>query len=205
MINIIGQIRIYSLVDLILFAYAIGANRLEIVGIVLLHVSFLFYLESVHKHSYRKPIPSFVWIIGAIIGIAFYPKLSVIGFIIASALYANKNKNPLSYISPFIRGLQNYFLAAGILGFTSPVSLLTLFLLTIRNFTGDLRDITKDKKENMITLPIVMGFNRDYKNIHLYTLFITSFVWWYVSDISIIWLIGIYLVQTLTYNITARK
>jgi len=204
MINIIGQIRIYSLADLILFAYAIGANKLEIIGIVLLHVSFLFYLEYTHKHTYRILIPKYIWMIAAIVGIILYFKWSVIGYIVASALYVNKNKAPFSYISPVIRGIQYYFLSAGILGFTNPISLLAFLLITTRNFAGDLRDTLKDKKESIQTLPMLFGFNKDYKNIHIYMLFLTSFAWWYLSGISVIWLLGVYLIQIYTYNITTR-
>jgi len=142
--------------------------------------------------------------IAAIVGIILYFKWSVIGYIVASALYVNKNKAPFSYISPVIRGIQYYFLSAGILGFTNPISLLAFLLITTRNFAGDLRDTLKDKKESIQTLPMLFGFNKDYKNIHIYMLFLTSFAWWYLSGISVIWLLGVYLIQIYTYNITTR-
>jgi 1,4-dihydroxy-2-naphthoate octaprenyltransferase len=204
-INIIGQARIYSLVDLILFAYAIEANKLELTGIVLLHLSFLFYLEHMHKHAYRLPIPIFVWIIFGFAGIILYSKLAVVGFIIASILYVRKNQSPISFFSPIARGFQYYFLAAGILGFANPISFLALALSTVRNFAGDLRDIEKDKKEKTKTSPVIMGIKKDYKNVHLLALFVTSFVWWYIAGISIVWLFCVYLIQIFTYNITPRK
>lgn len=91
-INIIGQIRIYSLIDLILFAYAIGSTNIELLGIVFLHISFLFYLEYTHKHKYRLQLSQYVWIFFAIAGITLYRKVTVIGYIIASMLYVKKDK-----------------------------------------------------------------------------------------------------------------
>jgi 1,4-dihydroxy-2-naphthoate octaprenyltransferase len=204
-INIIGQIRIYSLVDLILFCLVICANTFQFLGIILLHISFLFYLESAHKHSYRLQIPKYIWIITGIIGTILYASLAVLGYIIASVLYAKKNNAPYSYFSPLSRGLQIYFLSAGIIGYTNPVSFLAMLVLTVRNLAGDLRDVIKDKNEDMITLPILLGFKNNYKQIHLVILFLTSFIWWYLLKISIIWLILVYLIQIITYNITPRK
>jgi hypothetical protein len=204
-INILGQVRIYSLVDLILFAYAIGASKLELTGIVLLHLSFLFYLEHTHKHLYRQSIPRFVWIAFGLAGIILYSKLAVVGFIIASISYVRKNQSPISFFAPLTRGFQYYFLAAGILGFANPISFLALGSMTVRNFSGDLRDIVKDQKEKNETLPIIMGLKKDYKNVHLLALLATSFVWWHIAGISIVWLFCVYLIQIFTYNITPRK
>ena len=204
LLNILGQIRIYSLIDLILFAYAIGSERSELIGIVLLHISFLFYLEYSHKHSYRLLIPKIIWVIIGLAGIILYPKIAVAGYLITSFLYAKKNSPKLAPFSPFFRGAQSYFLAAGIVGFTNPIAFLTFGILAIRNFAGDVRDIEKDRKEKMRTLPIIFGMTGSYKRIHLIALLITSFVWWYLASISILWLFLIYLVQILVYDLTPR-
>jgi hypothetical protein len=204
-INIIGQIRIYSLIDLILFCLVIKVSTVQFLGIILLHISFLFYLEYTHKHSYRLQVSKYVWIIGAIIGTILYANLAALGYIITSILYAKKSKAPYSYFSPLSRGLQIYFLSSGIIGYSNPVSFLAMLVLIFRNLAGDLRDVIKDKNENMITLPILLGFKKNYKQIHLVFLFLTSFIWWYLLKISIIWLILVYLIQIITYNITPRK
>lgn len=204
-VNIIGQIRLYSLVDLMLFIYVIGASGMEAAGIILLHISFLFYLEYTHKHTYRLAIPKYFWVIGGAAGVILYAKLAVVGFVVASMLYVRKNRSPFSFLAPLARGCQYYFLAAGILGWVNPVPFLAFVLMAMRNFAGDLRDITKDKKENMKTLPIVLGLDRDYKKIYLLVLFSTSFVWWHISNLPAAWLLGIYLIQIFTYNLTPRK
>jgi len=203
-INIIGQLRIYSLVDLILFAFAIKSSNFELAGIVLLHVSFLYYLESIHKHSNRILIPKFIWVIIGIAGIVLYTSLAVLGFIIFSILYAKKNSPKFSPYSSFFRGAQMYFLAAGVVGFLNPLAFLAFGLLFVRNFAGDLRDIVKDRKEKMKPLTIMLGLKHSYKWVHLIILLVTTFVWWYIADISIFWLMGIYVIQILTYNLTPR-
>ena len=202
--NIIGQTRIYSIIDLILFLFAISANNREFAGIILLHLGFLFYLEYSHKHKERVQISKLSWIILLIAGIILFNKLAVIGFLIFSFLYVHKNKTYLGAYAPFFRGAQFYFLASGIAGFLNPLSFLAFGLLTIRNFAGDLRDVTKDKKAGMKTLPIIFRFKKDFKYLHLIAILITSFIWWFLAGISIIWLISAYVLQVLTYNLTPR-
>lgn len=205
MIIIIGQIRIYSLIDLILFSYAVGAGNAEIIGMTLLHLSFLFYLEHTHKHSYRLPVRAYVWLGIGLMGVVLYTHWAVIGFVFSSILYAQKQRVPFSYFSPLARGFQCYFLAAGIVGFTSPISFIAFVAFTLRNFAGDMRDLKKDKREGMKTAPAVLGCSKDNKFIHPLALFATSALWLYLSGISWLWLVGIYIVQMATYNITPRK
>tara|TARA_Y100000310_G_C20613578_1_gene779362 strand:- start:688 stop:1320 length:633 start_codon:yes stop_codon:yes gene_type:complete len=202
--NILGQVRMYSLVDLVLLFIAIKASSSQLVGIVLLHLGFIFFLEYTHKHEYRTPFPIFLWVFFLLVGIFFYRSIFVIGFLVFSFFYARKNLPSLSPYGPFFRGLQYYFLSAGIIGLLNPISFLVGGLIVLRNFTGDLRDIAKDKKEGLKTIPIILGFDKDIRFIHILFLFGTSFVWWIFSDISIVWLAVVYLIQISTYNLTSR-
>lgn len=204
LLNLLGQIRVYSLIDLIVLLVAIKTNVPQLVGAIILHIGFLLFLEYTHKHNYRTPFPKYLWAFLFLIGIVFYKSFFVIGFLIFSFLYTKKNLPFLSPYSPLFRGLQIYFLTAGIIGFLNPLCLFAGVLLGLRNFTGDLRDITKDKKEKMKTLPIILGFNKDMKHIHLIALLLTSLVWWNISELSLIWLIGIFLIEIGTYNLTPR-
>ncbi|HIJ14072.1 TPA: hypothetical protein HA371_04985 [Candidatus Woesearchaeota archaeon] len=203
-LNLIGQIRIYSLIDLIILLIAISSNSYQLAGAVLLHLSFILYLEKSHNHKYRIPFPKSLWVLLLIIGLILYKSYFAIGYLIFSFLYTRKNHPGLGVYSPIFRGIQSYFLVAGIIGILNPLSFLAGALFALRNFTGDLRDITKDKKEKLKTLPIVLGFNKDMKKIHLIFLLLTSFVWWYLSGISILWLALIYLIEIGTYNLTPR-
>jgi len=202
--NIFTQIRMYSLVDLMIFLVLLGANRIEFVGVIFLHISFLFYLEVVHKHSYRVYTPNIVWIILCILGIIFYNHIAVSGFLVFSYLYTKKNLSSLGYYAPIFRGLQFYFLSSGIVGFFHPLSFISLVLITIRNFIGDLRDVSKDIKEGLKTLPIALGFKNGIKNLHLIALLLTTLLWWYSIGLSVIWLLMLYVIEIYTYNLTSR-
>ncbi|TKJ17008.1 hypothetical protein CEE44_00540 [Candidatus Woesearchaeota archaeon B3_Woes] len=204
LMNLIGQIRFYSLVDLMILLIAIGTNKLQFIGVIFLHLGFILYLEYIHSHSYRMSFPKFLWSILLIIGLIFYNHIAVIGFLICSFLYTRKNLPTLGLYSPLFRGLQYYFLTAGIVGFLNPLSFLAGVLLTLRNFAGDLRDTVKDRKEGLKTIPIIFGLKKSIKHIHLIVLLITSLVWWYISGLSILWLAILYVIQIGTYNLTPR-
>jgi len=204
LLNLFGQIRVYSLVDLILFAIAIGSNKFQIAGIILLHLGFLLFLEFTHKHAFRIPFPKYLWAVLLVIGVILYKNIAVAGFLLCSFFYVKKNLSKFGSYGPFLRGLQYYFLASGIIGFLNPVSFLAGGLLIIRNFAGDLRDVVKDRGEGLRTLPIIFGLKKDFKYLHLLALFATTLVWWYLSGISALWLVPIFLIQIGSYNLTPR-
>ena len=204
LINYLGQLRLYSLVDLILLLIAAKASNYELIGALLLHISFLIYLESRHKHKYRENIPNIIWIILLIMGIFFYKKIEVVFFMLFSILYTNKTNKNFGSFSPFYRGLQYFFLIGGIAGYSSIITWLALLLMFIRNFTGDLRDVSKDRVDKMITLPIVFGIKNDIKYIHFIFIVITSIIWWSFTTLSYIWLIAVFVIQAITYNLTPR-
>jgi 1,4-dihydroxy-2-naphthoate octaprenyltransferase len=204
LLNLFGQIRVYSLLDLILFSLALHTNHYQIAGIILLHLGFLLFLEFSHKHEFRVAFPKYLWCILLILGIIYYQNIAVVGFLLCSYFYVKKNSLTFGWSGPFFRGLQYYFLAAGIIGFLNPVSFIAAGLLIVRNFAGDLRDIIKDRKEGYRTLPIIIGLKKDVKYVHLIAILGTTFFWWYLSGITALWLIPIFVVQVGLYNLTPR-
>ena len=154
--------------------------------------------------SFRIAFPKYLWAILLIIGVLLYKNIAAIGFLICSFFYVKKNLPKFGWSGPISRGLQYYFLSAGIIGFINPVSFVASGLLLIRNFAGDLRDIVKDRKEGLKTLPIIFGLKKDFKQIHLITMLGTTSVWWYLSGISTLWLIPIFVIQIGSYNLTPR-
>jgi len=211
LINIIWQVRIYSLVDLFLLIYILWVNISVWIWIILLHISFLFYLEFTHKHSYRFLISKYVWLIIWMTWVLFFTfeksislNIWVIWYILSSMLYVRKNSKYFWLFSPFARWMQNYFIVAWIIWFLNPISFYVFLLFFVRNFAWDLRDITKDISEWMKTMPVFLGFRNDYKYIHITSLFMTSFFWWYIWNISVLWLLLIFVIQILTYKITTR-
>ncbi len=204
MLNYIGQLRLYSLIDLFILLVAIKATTYEFLGVVLLHIGFLAFLEAQHRHTYRKTIPKYIWLIFTFIGFAFYGHMEGIFFVICSYFYTLKTKKYFATVSPLIRGLQNFFLVAGIVGYNNKIIWLVLVLITIRNVCGDLRDIEKDRKENLKTLPIILGFKKNIKYIHLIATLATSLVWFTYTSLTLWLLIPIFIIQISTYNLTPR-
>ena len=135
-------------------------------------------------------IPVWAWVILCGVGIALRPHWTTAAYIVCSAMYIKKG-----ILAPFFRGLQYFCFVPTPLVFT---------LITGRNIAGDLRDVTKDKREGTKTIPLVMGVNQDFKSAHILALFATTFVWWYIADISVLWLVLVYLIQLLPYNLTPR-
>ena len=204
MLNYLGQLRLYSFIDLIILLIATKATTFEFVGVVFLHIGFLAYLETQHQHSYRKKVPKYLWLILSLIGLLLYRHIEGILFIVCSYLYILKTKKSFALSAPIMRGLQYFFLVAGIVGYHNKLTYLALVLIIVRNFCGDLRDIIKDKKENLNTLPIAFGLNRDIKYVHLIAMLTTTFVWFQYANLAIYLLVPIFLIQILTYNLTPR-
>ncbi len=202
--NYLGQLRIYSLVDLILFSLAIGTNYFQMIGIVLLHLGFLIFLELAHKDRGRLPFPKYSWIPFVLVGGFLYQSFFALGFLIFGFLYSRKKLRYFEGAASFFRGLQYYFLSAGLLGFLHPVSLISGILLVFRNFAGDLRDVLKDRQEGIKTLPILLGCKKDRNHLHLIVLLGTSMVWCFIAGISPLWLIPVFVIEVGTYNWTPR-
>ena len=205
LMNYIGQVRIYSLIDLalLLFVVSVGDVRL-VLGGLLLHVAFLGYLECSHKHDYRYVWKNWAWVSLGLVGTYLYSNIAVIGFILMSFLYTKKNEWNMGYLSPFFRSMQLFFLVGGIIGYFNYLNIGAAVLLGFRNFLGDLRDVTKDRREKIRTLPVLIGMKRDINSIHLIGVLGTTFVWWSLSLLSFPILLIILLIEIGTYNLTAR-
>ncbi len=113
LLNYLGEIRLYSIADLILLLVAIRTPFYPLVGAVVLHLSFISYLESIHSHSYRPKVPVWVSYILGIIGLLLYGKIEGIFYLLTSYLYTQKTKK-LGGLSPLFRAVQNLFIVAGI-------------------------------------------------------------------------------------------
>ncbi|MES2471099.1 MAG: hypothetical protein V4526_02630 [Patescibacteria group bacterium] len=205
LLNYLGQLRLYSLADLIILLLAIQATSKEFAGVILLHVGFLAFLESRHSHSYRRKVPNLVWIALGIAGIFLYGHIEVIGFIVFSYLYAKKNKGMAGGFSFLSRGLQLFFLVAGITSFASMLPWVALGAFSVRNLLGDFRDVEKDTKEGMMTMPIVMGMKKGFRYAHLFATMLTTILWWSLGDLHISYLVGALIIEIVTYQWTPRR
>ncbi len=176
--NYIGQLRIYSLVDLMLLFIAAKASYTQMLGGLVLHVSFLAFLESWHAHPGRAKVPRILTPVLAILGVCLYAQVEAVLFLVAGFFYTKKNHRRWGQYSSLFRGMQYLFLLGGIVGYGDSLTWAAFFLLFFRNVAGDARDVVKDEKEGMRTLPILFGARSDWKNLHLLFTIGTTIVWW---------------------------
>ncbi len=203
--DFVGTLRIYSLLDLILFLLIFKLTLIQTIGFILAHIGFLFFLEYKHKHSYRESFHWIFWALPSFLGILFSQNyIPVLLFLIFGYLYAQKDKSYFATLSPVFRGLQHYSISAFLLSPTHIVSILSLGLFFLRNVLGDFRDVKKDLKEGMKTIPILFGLKYGLKYVHLIGTITTTIVWSYFLNLSIITLFTVVIIQILTYNITKR-
>jgi|SRR3989344_5658282 len=203
-LNYTGQLRLYSLLDLALLLYVAGARGSIFVGGLFLWIAFLVYLETRHAHEYRASLPSWLWLALGVFGLVLYGRPEGLLFVLAGYFYAKKNQRHFALVSPLFRGLQNFFLVAGLVGYQNPLVWIVLVLIIIRNVIGDFRDIEKDSREGMRTWPMLIHWHTNLPYAHLIFMLLTTFVWWSYSSLNFYWLISIWVVQLATYNLTPR-
>ncbi len=203
-LNYLGQLRLYSLVDLVWLLLATQATFAQGLGVLFLWIGFLAHLELGHKHSYRTKLPKYLDYVLFLAGLLLFKKTEGILFIFLAYLYTKKKHSYWGVASPFLRGAQNFVLSAGIVGYLNPLSLFAFSLTLIRNFLGDLRDVKKDGEEGMKTIPVLLHMKCPWKYIHLAGVMATSAVWWSFTDVSVVFLFLVFAVQIGTYNLTPR-
>lgn len=203
--NYIGQLRLYSLLDLVIFLYALHTGLYQALGAVLLWLGFILYLEYRHGHSYRKTLPNYLWVMLTVVGfILFQSYLTALAFIVLSHFYTlKKSRSRLALLSPVVRGAQAAVLVIGIIGYHSWIPLLVWLIVTIRNFLGDIRDAHKDTQEGKQTLAAILHLPPS-KYIHLVGVLITTSIAWYIRPFSVILLLLAWLFEIASYNWTPR-
>jgi 4-hydroxybenzoate polyprenyltransferase len=206
-LNYIGQLRLYSLVDLIVFATALTQSIIHIFAITCLWISFLAYLESKHKDPGRYLVPSYLWVIMLIPPIILLPIKLTFLFIIFSFLYTAKKRHGFFAVtSPLWRGLQNMTLALFINPSLALYALITTFA---RNLLGDFRDVEVDAKSNTYTIPVLLGVKNNQVwayFAHLFAVIGTTMLWLHFSyfKIPLYITVALILVQLGSYHFTPR-
>lgn len=194
----------YSYVDIILMLLAFKADVITIVSCSLLWFGFLIHLEWRHRDKGRLLWPVWSWIIPWIFGIIIHPSIFQIPFIVTCVAYSLKKQfNWIGLISWIINGSIKAWIVAMI-----PAPFWGVFLvggiMCIRNLAGDIRDAGKDSAERVLTLPVVLGLKKNVPYIYPTCLVITSILWVYIGGISFLWLIPVFIIQSLTYHLTPR-
>ena len=203
-LNYLGQVRLYSLIDLALLLLASHADTAKFLGSLFLWLGFLSLLEARHKHTYRENIPYTICVLLFTVGFLLYGGIIPLGYIALSLLYTLKNKSNWGIVSPFIRGLQTLLLIVGITGFSHFLPYLAGFIIAVRNMLGDARDVTRDRTEKMKTFPIILGLEKSPKNIHLFATLATATIWWLIGGFNPIYLLATYVAIVTTYSLTPR-
>lgn len=200
----LGIVRPYSLVDLLFFLSLLPMPARERLGLVLLWIGFLFWCEAIHNDR-EQGVHGWLVIACWLPGICFVPPLLALGFLALSVLYSLKIHSYLGILAPFVRGSQNFLIGAWYLGTTALISQLAFRLITCRNLVGDFRDLTKDGRRGLKTIPTVLNFQTAWPAwTHLGMVMLTTAVWWSLGQLGIGWLILAWLIQITSYHWTPR-
>ena len=197
--------RLYSFIDMGVFALALTRNPQYILGILLLWISFLLYLESQHRDALRLRIRNIAWFVTYVPTLFLLPMQIpiLVGFF--GIMYTFKKKNKFfGLTSPIWRGLQNFSIAY----FLNPSLAILAFVLTFfRNVIGDFRDAGDDGASHMFTIPIVLGCHKNQTWAfygHLLLVLLTTYIWFQYSSIPNSFLYLLMLIQIISYPITPR-
>lgn len=204
-LNYFGQLRLYSFLDLLVFATALTRDWKIILGIGLLWLSFLLYLESRHNDQPRLKINGFIYVVPFLASIFLVPIWVCFGFALVSYFYTKKKQNKFFGISaPVWRGLQNGIIASA---FNFQLAILALVLILIRNLIADFRDARDDRTRGIKTIPVIMGVQQNQTwsfYIHIMFVLFTTLIWFNFSFLGKNLILPIILMQFISYPLTPR-
>lgn len=204
-LNYAGQMRVYGIIDILIFAVALGCGRKALFGVPMLWVSFLLYLEAKHQDKLRLLVSRFAWIIVGFPTLILLPPWLPFAFAVFAFMYTKKKTNHFfGYTSPIWRGLQNALIAYV---FMPKFALLAFVAYSIRNLVGDLRDIGDDCENGTKTLPMLIGFRKNQSWAffgHLGCVIGTTLIWHHFTNLSWGLIILCILIQVISYPITPR-
>ncbi len=204
-LNYLGQLRIYSFLDLLVFATALTKEINIIVGIGLLWLGFLFYLESRHDDEFRLKINKYLWTGPFAFSLVLLPVWICLSFALFSYLYTKKKQHAAWGVSaPLWRALQNGIIAAG---FNFQLAILAFILIFIRNVIADFRDAHDDKQRGILTIPVVLGVGKNQAwafYVHLMLVVAATIIWLNFSFFDSRLILPIILFQLFSYPLTPR-
>ena len=204
-LNYLGQLRIYSFLDILVFATALSWKVDTIIGIGFIWLSFLLYLEGQHKDKPRLPVSENLWLAPFVVSLILLPPFICILFALFSFLYTKKNHGKLWGISaPLWRGLQNGVLA---LAFSPEIAVLAFILTLARNLIGDFRDAEDDKKRSITTIPVAIGLKNNQSwafYAHMILVVATTIIWFHYSFLALYLIWPIIVIEILSYPLTPR-
>lgn len=199
-LNYLGQLRCYSLVDLILLLITAKISGQQFWGSIGIWIGFLAFLESRHNHEGREQVPSWSAFLLMVAAIPFFGIEKGLLFCVLSFLYAQKNRGWWGLVSPFCRGLQTVIMVGlGPFGWVAGV------LMTARNVLGDGRDTLQDRQEGLKTWTVVLGIKADWLFLHFFAVIFTTLIWWSAANLPPFWLVSALAVEAGAYWLTPRS
>lgn len=202
-LNYFDLLRVYSLVDLALLLFAAEANARGFFGGIVLHISFLAFLESCHKQEGREPVPTEVGLPALIVAVLIWGQEKFASpFLLFTVMYAAKNRGYWGLASPFARGAQIFLLTVPFASLR--FSLIAACAMAIRNVAGDWRDVVADRRAGMHTWPIVLGVKEDWLFLHLAATVATTWLWWCFTELGLVWPLVVALIELASYYWTPR-
>jgi 1,4-dihydroxy-2-naphthoate octaprenyltransferase len=204
--NYVGQLRLYSYVDLVLLLMAGGAQSVRaFCGASLLWFAFLMYLETIHQDQGRLRWPRYAWVVVVLPGIMLLPDIRVIGYTTCAALYAEKKRRPrVAAVSFIVNGSLKTVLVALAGSVSLRMGLTVLVATAVRNLAGDLRDVAKDRIEDVRTLPVRLGVRRGRPSAYPLCLAATTALWVVIGPAPSVVLPAAWAIEAATYRLTPR-
>jgi len=204
-LNYIGQLRIYSLLDMVVFAFALTRDTKSIVGMIMLWIGFLLLLEGMHKDKMRRPVSRFLWIAFFVPALFLLPLGAAVLFMLFGFFYAAKKRSRFfGLTSPLWRGLQNFSLA---FLFNPRIAVLAFVLMAGRNLLGDFRDAGSDMKDGARTIPVRLGLKQNQRWAfygHMIAVVATTAIWFYFSQLSFNLFWPVAFLEIISYPLTPR-
>jgi len=176
--NRLSQLRPYSYLDLVLLLAAAGASGSEFVSCSGFGFGFLIFLEWMHKDEKRDQWPWWAWALPWLAAAAYVHTASALPFLALSVLYSLKKHVPIiALISPILNGALKASILLLIPAATTQFALWVWAATGLRNLFGDLRDIQKDRRQAVRTLPVRLGLQRDIERLYPAGLAATTLPW----------------------------
>ncbi len=198
--------RIYGIIDILIFAKALQCDAGEMIGLGLLWMSFLLYLESRHRDKLRLKVSRCAWIIVGLPTLILLPLWLPCAFTMCAVLYTKKKRNRFfGCTSSIWRGLQGALIA---FAFMPKFTLLAFILYAIRNLVGDFRDIGDDWNDGARTFPTMLGFRKNQVWAfwgHLVSVIATTILWFQFTNLSSGLLVICLTLQVISYPLTPRQ
>ncbi|MFI9583132.1 hypothetical protein ACIHCQ_15085 [Streptomyces sp. NPDC052236] len=204
-LNYLGQLRIYSYVDLVLLFLSLDAQPRQLLGLSCLWFGFLIHLEWQHRDVGRLHWPWPAWAVPSIAGTVLVADPACVPFLALAAGYSLKKRIPmLAAISPLLNGGLKIALIAPLAGADAEAVLLVFVLMTMRNLLGDVRDAAKDAREGVASIPVRMRYKKHTPLVYPVGLAATSAVWVALAGLPWWTWLCVVAVQALTYRLTPR-